>query len=152
MSHGHILRSHYVVLICSNLIWAPDSYLNPGWNSVDSVLTPNKDIATIPEMYSYLWVKEKLYPKMSMQQVWCFVHRILQVQQSRMLHLSLPINSVEHCIRYTNIKVLCEPNFPAYGQNPRTYTGKYISEKTCILACFTQCDVFHLLAQKLTYH
>ena len=32
-----------------------------------------------------------------------------------------------------------------YGQNPRTYTGKYVSEKIRIFAYFTQCDVFHLL-------
>ena len=44
------LRSH-VVLICSNLISAPDTNLNPvefGWNSVDSVLMPNKCIVTLP--------------------------------------------------------------------------------------------------------
>ena len=29
MSHGDILRSHYVVLICSSLILAPDTNLNP---------------------------------------------------------------------------------------------------------------------------
>ena len=41
LSHGHTLRSHYVVFICSNLIPAPDTNLNPiGWNSVDSVLIP----------------------------------------------------------------------------------------------------------------
>ena len=41
LSHGHTLRSHYAVFICSNLIPAPDTNLNPiGWNSVDSVLIP----------------------------------------------------------------------------------------------------------------
>ena len=60
MSHRHILRSHYFVLIYSNLI--PDS-----------------------------------------------------------------IALVGHPIRYANIS---GPNFPVYGQNSRTYTGKYISEKT----------------------
>ena len=54
MSHGHIVRSHYVILIWSNLISTPDSSLNPvefGWNSVDSVLMPNKYIFTLPEMH-----------------------------------------------------------------------------------------------------
>ena len=55
MSHGHIFRSHDVVLICSNLISAPDTNLNPaefGGNSVDSVLMSNKCIVTLPEMYT----------------------------------------------------------------------------------------------------
>ena len=34
---------------------APDTNLNPvefGWNSIDSVLMPNKCIVTLPEMYT----------------------------------------------------------------------------------------------------
>ena len=149
---SHILRSHYAVLICANLISALDSNLSPvefGWNSVDSVLIPNK---YNKDVHYYLWVQEKLHWKISVQEVWCFIHRILQVQRRRMLYLSLPIDSVGHCIRYANIKVFCEPNIPVCGQNPRTYMGKYVSEKTHIFACFTQCDIFHLLAQKLTHH
>ena len=49
MSHGHVLRSHYVVLICLNLISAPGTNLNPvefSWNSVDSLLMPNNCIVT----------------------------------------------------------------------------------------------------------
>ena len=49
-------------------------------------------------------------------------------------------------------KGFSEPNFSVYGQNPRTYMGKYVSEKTCILAYFTQCEVFTLLAQKFTHY
>ena len=55
MSHEDILRSHYVALICADLISAPDYCLNlleSGWNSVDSVLIPNKHIVTLPEMYT----------------------------------------------------------------------------------------------------
>ena len=55
MSHGHILRSNYVVLNCSNLILGPDTSLNLvkfDWNSVDSVLIPNKCVVTLPEMYN----------------------------------------------------------------------------------------------------
>ena len=67
-------------------------------------------------------------------------------------HLSLPIESVGHCIGYANIKVFYKPNGSVYGHNPRTYTGKYVSEKTRIFAYFTQYDVFHLLAQKPTHY
>ena len=49
---------------------------------------------------------------------------------------------VRHCARYVNIKVLSEQNFSAHEQNPRTYTGKCVSEKTRIFTYFTQCDVF----------
>ena len=55
MSHGHIIRSLYVDLICSSLISGQENNLNPvgfGWNSVDSVLLPNKCIVTLPEMYT----------------------------------------------------------------------------------------------------
>ena len=55
MSHGDDLRTYYVVLNCSNLISAPDTNLNLvefEWNSVDSVLMPNKFIVTLPKMYS----------------------------------------------------------------------------------------------------
>ena len=53
MWHGHVLRSNYVVLNCLNLIF--DTSLNLvklDWNSVDSVLMPNKCIVTLPEMYN----------------------------------------------------------------------------------------------------
>ena len=55
MSHRHIIRSNYFVLICSNLISGTKANYNPvkfGENSVDSVLLPNKCIITLPEMYS----------------------------------------------------------------------------------------------------
>ena len=55
VSHGHILRSNYVVLNCSNLILGPDTSLNLvkfDRNSVDSVLIPNKCVVTLPEMYN----------------------------------------------------------------------------------------------------
>ena len=49
----YILSSHYVVLICSNLISIPDAYLNFvvfGWSLVDSVLMSNECIVTLPEI------------------------------------------------------------------------------------------------------
>ena len=51
--NGHILRLHYVILVCSNLILAADNNFNPvefDWNSVDSVLMPNECIIALPEM------------------------------------------------------------------------------------------------------
>ena len=94
---------------------------------------------TTRDVHCYLWLQEKMQCNMSMQQVW---HRILQVDWIRMLHLSLPIDSVGHSIRYANIKVFSEPHFPIYGQNPRAYTRKYVSEKSRIFAYFIQSDVF----------
>ena len=85
-----------------------------------------------------------------MQQVCRFMHRILQVHQRKMLYLNFPRDSVGHCIRHAIIKVLSEPNFSAYGQNPMTYTGKCVSEKTPTYTSFTQCDVFNPLSAKLT--
>ena len=86
MSRECILRSHYLVLICSNLISARDTNLYP-----------QEDI---------LWTLYKI----------------------------------------GNIKVSSEPNFSVYGQDPTTYTGRYVSEKTHIFAYSFYCDVFHLLA------
>ena len=48
----------------------------------------------------------------------------------RNVGLRLAIDLGRHCIRHTRIKVFSDPHFPIYGQNPRTYTGKYVSEKT----------------------
>ena len=117
--HMNIFSDH-IVLICSNLISAPDTNLNPvefGWNSVDSVLMPNKCIVKLPQMYTVTCgCKQKMHWKMSGQQFWCFMHSILQVQRRRMVYLSLPTKSVGHCIRYANINVFFEPNFSVYGQ------------------------------------
>ena len=65
VSHGHILRSLYVDLICSNLISTPEYNLNPlefGRNSLCSVLVPNKCTVTLPEMYTVTcsWKKNAL--------------------------------------------------------------------------------------------
>ena len=53
-----------------------------------------------------------------------------------MLYLCLPRDSLGHCISCANNKDFSEPNLPVYWQNPRTYTVKYVSEKTCIFAYF----------------
>ena len=130
VSHGHILRSLYVDLICSNLISTPEHNWNPlefGRNSVCSVLVPNKCTVTLPEMYTVTCSRKKMHCKISVQEVWHFMQRTLQVHWRRMLYLSLPIDSAGHCIRYANMKFFSEPHFPVYGQNPRTYTGKYVS-------------------------
>ena len=63
MSHGRALRSH-VVLNCSKLISTPHINLNPvefDWNSVDSILIPNKCTITIQEVHCYLWLQEKMH-------------------------------------------------------------------------------------------
>ena len=52
MSHEDDLRSNYVVLNCSNLISVPETNFNLvkfDWNSVDSVLMPNKCVVTLPK-------------------------------------------------------------------------------------------------------
>ena len=41
--------------------------------------------------------------------------------------------------------------FP-YMYKIQGHSGKLLSEKTRVFAYFTQCDVFHLLAQKLRHH
>ena len=83
-----------------------------------------------------------MHRKMSVQQVWRFMRRIFQVHRKRMLYLSLPIDSVGHCIRYENIKVFSEPHFPIYGQNPRKYKRNYVSHIfphiLLSLKCFTK--------------
>ena len=38
---------------------------------------------------------------------------------TRMLYVSLTIESVGHCLRYANIKLFSEPNFPVYVQDLR---------------------------------
>ena len=72
------------------------------------------------------------------------MHKILQVQRRRILYLSLPIDLVWHCMRYANMKVSSKPNFPVYRQNPISYTGKNVSEKTGIFAYFTYYDVWRI--------
>ena len=113
MSRQRILRSHYVVFICSNLISAPDTNCNPvefSWNSADSLLITNKCIVTLPEMSTVTCdCEKKIHWKMSMQQIWFFMHSISQVQRR-----SSRIDSVGKCIRYTDLKVFSEPKFPLY--------------------------------------
>ena len=70
----------------------------------------------------------------------------------RILYLRLPIDSVRHYRRYANISIFSKPHFPMYGQNPRTYTQKYVSEKIRITPYFTQSDIFHWLSQTITHH
>ena len=41
---------------------------------------------------------------------------------------------------------------PRIWAESKTYTRKYVSEKTLILAYFTQCHAFQLLALKFTHH
>ena len=55
MLYGHILRCHYVVSICSNLMSEFVTNLDSsefGWTSVDFVLVPKKRVVELPEMYT----------------------------------------------------------------------------------------------------
>ena len=115
------------------MISAPDTNLNHAefdWNSGDSVLMPIECIVTLPENTAFCGCKKKCTGR---------------CQCSKFGALC-----TEFC--KCNREVFSEPNFPIYGQNPRTCTGKCVSEKTRICAHFTQCDVFHLLAQKRTHY
>ena len=82
---------------------------------------------------------------------WLVFHAQNLQAQLRRMYLSIPIDLVGHCIRYTNFKVFSHSNFPVYGENPRTYT-KHISERTRTFAHFKQCDVSHLSPQKHTHY
>ena len=97
--HKHILRSHNVVLIFSNLILTPDSNLNPvefGWNSVDSLWCPINI-----SLYCTVTCGHRKNCTGAQCAEFC--------KWRRMLYLSLPIDSAGHDIRYANIKVFCEP-------------------------------------------
>ena len=94
-----------------------------------SIAAQQMYLCTTRDVHCYLWLQEKRHCKMSVHQVWRFMHRILKVLWRRMLYLGLPIYSLGRCIRYANIKVFSEPHFPKYRQNPRTCTQKYVSEK-----------------------
>ena len=127
MSHGHNLGWLYFDLICSNLISVPEINLNPvefGWNPVDSVFLPNKCI-------------EEMHCKMSVQQV-----------SVSALHAQNFASALEKNVvpKFTNrlswtLHNICKytgflwSTFPVYGQNLRTYTGKYVSEETRIFLC-----------------
>ena len=115
-------------------------------------MLPKKHIVTLSDVQCYLWLLEKMHWKVSVKQVLCFMQRIWQVQQRRMLYLSLPIDSdTAYCIRYGNIMGFSLPNFLVYGQDPRKNSGKYGSKETCIFLYFTHCDVSCLLTQKRTH-
>ena len=53
----------------------------------------------------YLWLQKKVHWKMSVEQVWSFMHRILYMKGRRMFYLSFSIGTVGYYIRYANIKV-----------------------------------------------
>ena len=104
---------------------------------------------TTRDVYCYLSLQEKMHCKMSVQQVWHFMRRILQVHWRRMLYLSLPIDSVGHSIRYTNIRFSLSHIFQYMGRIQGHSCENMYQKK---LPYFTQSDVFHWLAQKITHH
>ena len=49
--HGHLLKSHYFVYLCSNLLDSCSKILEPtnfGWIFENWLLLPNKNFATVP--------------------------------------------------------------------------------------------------------
>ena len=99
MSHGDDLRTYYVVLNCSSLISAPDTNLNLvefDWNSVDSVWSP---INLSLHYTATFGCKKNALEDVSAASLALHAQN-LQVQQRRMLYLSLPIDWVWHGIRY----------------------------------------------------
>ena len=152
MSQGHILRSHYVVLICSNLISAPDTNLNPvefDWNSVDSVLMPNKCIVALQEMYTVTCgCKKKCTGRCRYSNVWRFFYIILASATEKNI-----VPKFTNRLTWTLHKIckyqgfLWAKCFRIWRESKNIYR-KYVPENTRVFAYFTQYDVFHLLAQK----
>ena len=74
--NGPIFRSHYVILICLDLILASDTKLNPvefDWNSVDSVLLCPMNISLHYQRCTLLPVAtKKMHWEMSAQQIFIF--------------------------------------------------------------------------------
>ena len=155
MSQGHILRSHYVVLICSNLISAPDTNLNPvdfDWNSVDSVLMPNKCIVALQAMYTVTCgCKKKCTGRCRYSNVWRFFYIILASATEKNI-----VPKSTNRLTWTLHKIckyqgfLWAKCFRIWRESKNIYR-KYVPENTRVFAYFTQCDVFHLLAQKKLY-
>lgn len=50
---------------------------------------------------------------------------------------SFSYENIVHCVKYITVGAFSDPCFLVYGQN-RPYPGKYGSEKTGVLAHFTQ--------------
>ena len=135
MPHKNGLRSYYVILNCSNLTSPPDTNSNLvefDWNSVDSVLMPNKFIVTIPKMYTFGCKKNALEDVSAASLVLHAQNFASATEKNVVPKFTNRISSTRHKI--CKYKFFSEPNFPVYGQNPRTYTEKYLSEKTRLLS------------------
>ena len=154
MSLGHDLRTYYVVLNYSNLISAPDTYLNLvkfDWNSVDSVLMPNKYIVTLPKMYTVtLGCKKNALEDVSAASLALHAQNFASATKTNVVHkFTNRLSLTRHKI--CKYKGFLWAKFSRIWAESNDYTGKYVSEKTRIFAYFT-CDVFHLLTQKRTYY
>ena len=156
MSHKHILRSHYVVLICSNLISAPDTNLNPaefGWNSVDSILMPNKCIVTLLEIYTVTCgCKKKCTGRCQCSKFSASCTKFCKWKMEKNAVPKFTNRRSWSLHKICKYKAFLRAKFSRIWTESKDMYGKYISEKTRIFAFFTQCDAFNLLAQKLTHH
>ena len=92
---------------------------------------------TTRDIHRYLRLQVKMHSKMTVQQVWHFMHRISQVQQRAMLYLSLTIESVGHCIRYANIKAFSGQTFPCMDITMDIYGEICIRETLYICIFYT---------------
>ena len=105
MSHGDDLRTYYVILNCSNQISAPDTNLNLvkfDWNSVDSVLMPNKFIVTLPKMYSVtLGCKKNALEDVSAACLALHAQNLANETEKNVVHkFTYRLNLTRHKIRY----------------------------------------------------
>ena len=103
------------------------------------------------DVHRYFWLQEKCLEDVSATSLVLHAQNFASAKEKNVApkftnRLGLTLH------KYANIKVFSKPIFPVYGQNPRTYTRKYVSKKTSIFAYFTQREVFHLLSQKRTYY
>ena len=106
---------------------------------------------SIEDVHRYFWLQEKCLDDVSATSLVLHAQNFANAKEKNVApkftnRLSLTLH------KYANIKVFSKPNFPVHGQNPRTYTRKYLSKKTSIFAYYTQCEVFHLLSQKCTHY
>ena len=85
---------------------------------------------------------------MSVQQVWRFMHRILQVHKRRKFtsRLSWTMQKIYKYKDFLWVK------FSRTRTESKDIYRKICIRKTCIFTYFTQYDVFHLLARKLTHY
>ena len=67
---GHLLRSHYIINQCLNLIQAENHILNPinfGWTLSNGYMMPEKYECYMPVEYTEMWLPERVPVRMLLQ-------------------------------------------------------------------------------------